>query len=185
MVGDLIARPHKREEILPVRQGSGAEVLPDRPYEIYDDERGSRFLGLYTLDSYDGGQVDVSVAGRKGRGCPTMFVETVDVFTTIDDPEALAALDMIAIDARDQRRPLGIIYRVAAPGRQRGWQVAVTDGTVGVVSTLSFRGFLSQIHGIQRRSYVRRGAEHAAGRPRPRRKSWSFPATLMHERMLT
>ena len=108
------------------------------------------------------------------------------MFTTIDDPEALAALDMIAINARDQRRPLGIIYRVAAPGRQPGWQVAVTDGTVGVVSTLWFREYLSRkfmgfnadpmFEGVRNMPPVGPATAEMVG---------SFPATLMHERMLT
>ena len=143
-VSDLVDKAAQRELISGSTEVGVAGVLREDPYEFYDDERGSRFLGLYTLDTYDGGKVDLAVSGKKPPKLSADPIEIVKIFYRIDDWEAQERLNLLVGQAT-AAQPLGIIYRVAVPGFEPGWQVAVTVGKPDeVAGTLWFPDFMSQ-----------------------------------------
>jgi hypothetical protein len=126
MLVDLIRSLEEEHGIRPPVLGPDVpEVIPDDPWEFYDDTRGSRFLERYTIDSYEGGQADVSVDGTKQ---PRLF-EEVDVMKIITDihDEALDKIFELAEHATEDK-PLGIIFPFATGGNS-GWQVIICDGS--------------------------------------------------------
>jgi len=126
MLGGSIQRLAEEHGIRPPILGPDVpELIPADATEFYDDAKGSRFLGRYTVDSYDGGQVDVPVEGTK---LPKLFedVDLIKVITDIHD-EALDKIFELA-DKATEDQPLGIIFRYDMGG-QAAWQVIIVDGS--------------------------------------------------------
>lgn len=118
---------------LTASQGIGArssgsdvpEVMPPNPSELYDPIRGYPLLGLYSVDSYDGDDLDIRVVDEKH---PLLldYVPVVRVFPETMTEQVRFALLEVAPHASPEK-PLGVVYRFLK-GTEVRWHVLITDG---------------------------------------------------------